>query len=447
MPFVPEQTIDDLHKCLKEASKDKSILGPTLLLDVQKATFQEIFDNTFLPLKNLHADRYNEYVASSAKEFNQIRPNDFIYIEPLAEGKYGRFVHVVKKTTGKHYAMKIQYKKNLLRQHSKNLANVDNEKAFLQNCQHPFVLGMDYAFHTDDHAIILRNHVTTGTLKDAIKATPDGRLDEDRVRFYAAELVQVLTFLHEAGLMYRNLDTMNVMVGTDGHIQLSDMGAVADSTGNMAARKIRRHGAPAPAATISPARAAFRRLSVMASLGSMAPEMELLELEFPPYVSEAAAAFVSGLLCRDGDKRLGTGPTGKADIRSHAFMEGVQWDLMETKQVEPPFIPTAPELSEKPGYRSFEAMMESFAEADGKQEEGPDSLLMGKNDDQRPFAEWRYISPQTLKLEMGLSSVVFERDATYKIVQLTGQPLLSPSGTKRHNFLPKKKTSKTSDKP
>lgn len=57
MPFVPEQTIDDLHKCLKEASKDKSILGPTLLLDVQKATFQEIFDNTFLPLKNLHADR------------------------------------------------------------------------------------------------------------------------------------------------------------------------------------------------------------------------------------------------------------------------------------------------------------------------------------------------------------------------------------------------------
>ena len=35
-----------------------------------------------------------------------------------------------------------------------------------------------------------------------------------------------------------NLDTMNVMVGTDGHIQLSDMGAVADSTGNMAARKV-----------------------------------------------------------------------------------------------------------------------------------------------------------------------------------------------------------------
>lgn len=50
--------------------------------------------------------------------------------------------------------------------------------------------------------------------------------------------------------------------------------------------------------------------------------MRNAQLEFPPYVSEAAAAFVSGLLCRDGDKRLGTGPTGKADIRSHAFMEG-----------------------------------------------------------------------------------------------------------------------------
>lgn len=48
-------------------------------------------DISYLSL-NAWIFRYNEYVASSAKEFNQIRPNDFIYIEPLAEGKYGRFV-------------------------------------------------------------------------------------------------------------------------------------------------------------------------------------------------------------------------------------------------------------------------------------------------------------------------------------------------------------------
>lgn len=50
---------------------------------------------------------------------------------------------------------------------------------------------------------LLRDDACTNVPQDAIKATPDGRLDEDRVRFYAAELVQVLTFLHEAGLMYR----------------------------------------------------------------------------------------------------------------------------------------------------------------------------------------------------------------------------------------------------
>lgn len=39
--------------------------------------------------------------------------------------------------------------------------------------------------------------------QDAIDASPDKRLDEERARFYAAEIALVLFHLHEMGLMYR----------------------------------------------------------------------------------------------------------------------------------------------------------------------------------------------------------------------------------------------------
>lgn len=45
--------------------------------------------------------------------------------------------------------------------------------------------------------------VKTPPSQDAIDAAPDGRLDEERARFYAAEIALVLIYLHDNKLMYR----------------------------------------------------------------------------------------------------------------------------------------------------------------------------------------------------------------------------------------------------
>lgn len=39
-------------------------------------------------------------------------------------------------------------------------------------------------------------------------------------------------------------------------------------------------------------------------------------------MSEASVSFVSALLRHEVENRLGSGPTGKEDIKSHAFMAG-----------------------------------------------------------------------------------------------------------------------------
>lgn len=55
----------------------------------------------------------------------------------------------------------------------------------------------------------------------------------DRVVFFSAEIALALRHLHDLKLMYRDLKPSNVLLCEDGHIQLADMGGVADCGGSV----------------------------------------------------------------------------------------------------------------------------------------------------------------------------------------------------------------------
>lgn len=63
-----------------------------------------------------------------------------------------------------------------------------------------------------------------GDLNQSLLRSPQKRLPEARVRFYAAEIVIALAYLHQLGLVYRDLKPQNVLLGEDGHIRLVDLG-------------------------------------------------------------------------------------------------------------------------------------------------------------------------------------------------------------------------------
>ena len=53
-----------------------------------------------------------------------------------------------------------------------------------------------------------------------------GVLIEPLVRFYMAETILALAHLHRVGLIYRDVKPSNILLTSDGHVKLADLGYV-----------------------------------------------------------------------------------------------------------------------------------------------------------------------------------------------------------------------------
>ncbi|CAM9402855.1 unnamed protein product [Chrysoparadoxa australica] len=288
LPIEEQHTISET---LEGAKGDKSLITSALFDQLQKVSFDTIYRNTFIPFKL--DESYNEMRKQMKSTYNAVTVDDFEYMDRIGQGGFGRVVHVKKKSTGMHYAMKLQLKTAMLDNYSDDTSRIDHERRVLSALHHPFIVGMDYAFQTESLAIMLLGLVTGGDLQEALHQSKHNRLDERRVVFYTAEIILALQHLHDLGLMYRDLKPCNVLLCDDGHIKLADMGGVAEyadgtvlDNPNGNSKKIieaaeigetRGSKAEGDAAEKSTElKNVHRRRSIMGTHGYMAPEMVIL---------------------------------------------------------------------------------------------------------------------------------------------------------------------------
>ncbi|XP_078434168.1 protein kinase superfamily protein [Wolffia australiana] len=276
----------------------------------------------------------------------------------------------------------------------RKMARAKTEREILKILDHPFLPTLYAHFTSDNLSCLVMEYCPGGDLHVLRQRQPLRSFPEPAARFYAAEVLLALEYLHMLGVIYRDLKPENVLVREDGHIMLSDF----DLSLRCAASPVLLRSPPSdqascaipclaasrdPGSTVMMVAepAAARSESFVGTHEYLAPEIvkgeshgstvdwwtvgiflyELLygrtpfkgeteeetlanivfkELYFPPVpaVTDQARDLVRALLAKDPARRLGRA-RGAAEIKRHGFFRGLNWALIRSA---PPPVRRAP---------------------------------------------------------------------------------------------------------
>ncbi|XP_039016257.1 serine/threonine-protein kinase D6PKL2-like isoform X2 [Hibiscus syriacus] len=119
-----------------------------------------------------------------------------------------------------YFAMKVMDKASLASR--KKLLRAQTEREILQSLDHPFLPTLYTHFETEKFSCLVMEFCPGGDLH-ALRQKQAGKyFPEQAVKFYVAEVLLALEYLHMLGIIYRDLKPENVLVREDGHIMLSD---------------------------------------------------------------------------------------------------------------------------------------------------------------------------------------------------------------------------------
>ncbi|CAI8590882.1 unnamed protein product [Vicia faba] len=119
-----------------------------------------------------------------------------------------------------YYAMKVVDKDAVALKNKSHRAEI--ERKILKMLDHPFLPSLYAEFEASNFSCIVMEFCSGGDLHSLRHRHPRNRFSLSSARFYAAEVLVALEYLHMLGIIYRDLKPENVLVRSDGHIMLSD---------------------------------------------------------------------------------------------------------------------------------------------------------------------------------------------------------------------------------
>ncbi|GLH08050.1 Serine/threonine-protein kinase S6KL [Gryllus bimaculatus] len=150
-----------------------------------------------------------------------VSEEDFEYVDLISKGAFGTVYKVQKVDTGEEYALKVLSKSLLISQNA--VEQVKDEVRIQSMCgHHPFIVNSPFFWQNKKKLFIVSEFIPGGELLQLCQLY--GQLPENLVRVYVAEIALALDFLHNAGVIYRDLKLENILLDQDYHLQLIDFG-------------------------------------------------------------------------------------------------------------------------------------------------------------------------------------------------------------------------------
>eukprot|EP00041_Stephanoeca_diplocostata_P033326 m.1099044 g.1099044 ORF g.1099044 m.1099044 type:complete len:424 (+) comp24315_c0_seq37:108-1379(+) len=146
--------------------------------------------------------------------------SDFALRKKLGGGAFGQVLLATVRATGRHVALKVLEKTRV--DTRKKAEHIVNERRALEMLNSPFTIKLRMAFQDKAHLYLAMDYIECGELLGVMRHC--GPLKEPSGRFYGAQLVLGLKYIHSLMLVHRDIKPENILIDARGYIKITDFG-------------------------------------------------------------------------------------------------------------------------------------------------------------------------------------------------------------------------------
>ncbi|KAH9069825.1 kinase-like protein [Lactarius deliciosus] len=301
--------------------------------------------------------RANSKSKSRSSSVNgRLSADDFEFGDILGEGSYSTVIHGTHRATRQEYAIKVLDKGHLKRNNKLHTALAEKNTLVRLGSGHPGIVRLHWAFQDDWSLYFVLDLARNGELQSRISRM--GSLSTACARYYTAQLVDALDYMHLRGVIHRDLKPENLLLDDDFRIKVTDFGTgkLIDVPPERATKTF-----VGTAQYVSPELLEANETSKSSDLWALGcvlyqmiagrfafqglseyltwQKIKQLDYTFPEGFDPEAADLVRRLLVRDPLERLGAGLAGSDysmdELRAHPFFVSIRWDTLWDDEAPP----------------------------------------------------------------------------------------------------------------
>jgi 3-phosphoinositide dependent protein kinase-1 len=146
---------------------------------------------------------------------------DFNFGRTLGEGSYSTVLAATDRQTLREYAIKVLDKRHIIKEKKVKYVNIEKD-TLNRLTEHPGVVRLYYTFQDERSLYFVLDLASGGELLGFLKKT--GTFDVECTRFYGAQILDAIDYMHSRGIIHRDLKPENVLLDEQMHVKITDFG-------------------------------------------------------------------------------------------------------------------------------------------------------------------------------------------------------------------------------